>query len=298
MNSRTQNILSIIALSIIVLFLVYSRPIQVTKQPLATVSYVCSGGKTITAAYYAGETKPAATADEPPVPSGSVHLSLSDTRTMTLPQTLSADGGRYANTDESFVFWTKGNGALVLENNKEKSYVGCILVAPTPEAAHLTQVYANGGYGFSLRFPEGYTFDESYGYHLNPKKSILGVKFTVPTTTSAGTNLSSETYLSVEGIPQTSTCSATLFLDQVSQTESVVDGEITYSVASSTGAGAGNRYEETVYAIPGTNPCIAVRYYIHYGVIENYPEGLVHEFDREALRAQFDAIRRTLVLVQ
>jgi hypothetical protein len=73
------------------------------------------------------------------------------------------------------------------------------------------------------------------------------------------------------------------------------DGEMLYSVASSTGAAAGNRYDETVYALPGTNPCIAVRYFIHYGVIENYPAGTVRAFDEAALRSEFDAIRRTLI---
>ena len=66
----------------------------------------------------------------------------------------------------------------------------------------------------------------------------------------------------------------------------------------STGAAAGNRYEETVYTLPGTNPCIAVRYFIHYGVFQNYPAGTVREFDQQALLASFDAIRHTLVIVQ
>jgi hypothetical protein len=69
-------------------------------------------------------------------------------------------------------------------------------------------------------------------------------------------------------------------------------------VASTTGAAAGNRYEETVYAIPGTNPCVAVRYFVHYGVIENYPPGTVRQFDKQALLDQFDRIRRTLVVNQ
>ena len=81
-------------------------------------------------------------------------------------------------------------------------------------------------------------------------------------------------------------------------TSTITDNGTIYSVASSTGAGAGNRYEETVYALPGTNPCVAVRYFIHYGVIENYPAGTVQAFNQPALLATFDAIRRTLVIVQ
>lgn len=36
--------------------------------------------------------------------------------TMTLPQTISADGGRYANADESIVFWNKGDSVFITQN--------------------------------------------------------------------------------------------------------------------------------------------------------------------------------------
>ena len=49
---------------------------------------------------------------------------------------------------------------------------------------------------------------------------------------------------------------------------------------------------------PVQNGCMAVRYFVHYGAIGNYPEGEVREFDRAALFAQFDRIRRTLTLGQ
>ena len=54
----------------------------------------------------------------------SVKLSLSDGRNITLPHALSADGARYTNADESFVFWNKGNGAFIEENGKN-TYEDC-----------------------------------------------------------------------------------------------------------------------------------------------------------------------------
>lgn len=142
--------------------------------------------------------------------------------------------------------------------------------------------------------------DSSYEYQeLGPGMAIGGVKFTIPESVATGTNLSADSYVSVEEIPATSTCSAAMFLDAGAITSGPVmlsNNGVTYSVASSTGAGAGNRYEETVYAIPGTDPCIAVRYFIHYGVIENYPVGMISQFDEAALKAQFDEIRRSLVV--
>ncbi len=278
--------------------------------PLASVTYVCREGKTIAAQYYEGTTTPPVSPDMPPTPGGYVVLTLNDGSTMTLKQTISADGIRYANAEDNFVFWSKGNGALVLENNTEKSYIGCIAVAPEPAGANLSQVYGNSDMGFSLRFPsivsstspnrdESYAVDETYRYEaLGPNKAIYGVKFNIPTKKAEGTNLGQDSYMSVEEIPRVANCSASLFLSPGATAVTVNENDTTYSVASTTDAGAGNRYVETVYALPGTNPCMAVRYFVHYSVFENYEPGTVKEFDLKALMDEFDSIRKTLVVVQ
>lgn len=283
--------------------LLIGRSVSAPVSESNSVSYACDAGKTIAATFTAGESKAASSADQPPTPGGSVALSLSDGRQMTLRQTLSADGARYSDGDpnvsgnESFVFWSKGNGALVLEDNEQKSYTGCVVTAP--DSGGLPNVYQDGATAFSIRYPEGYTPGPNYTYDaLGPGKGISGVKFTIPSSLAQGTNLGSDSYISVESIPQTQSCSANLFLDNAPQTASVTDNGTDYSLASTTGAGAGNRYEETVYAIPSTNPCIAVRYFVHYSVIENYPPGTVQAFDASKLKSQLDSIRRTLVVSQ
>lgn len=157
--------------------------------------------------------------------------------------------------------------------------------------------YTNTKLGFSISLPVGYAPDESYQYQeLGPGKDINGAKFTIPDSVATGTNLSSDSYISVEEIPQTAACSASLFLYPNISAKTVVDNGATYSFATSSDAAAGNRYDETVYALPNTNPCVAVRYFIHYGAIENYPAGMVKQFDEEAITNDFDQIRRTLVL--
>ena len=172
-----------------------------------------------------------------------------------------------------------------------------VKISVPDNSASLSEAYKNVSMGFALRYPQGFTIDETYKYQeLGPGKDIGGVKFTIPISLSAGTNLAPDSYMSVEEIPQVQTCGANLFLEQGVNARMIDESGTTYSVASSTGAGAGNRYEETVYAIPGTEPCVAIRYFIHYGVIENYPAGMVQQFDKQALLNQFDAIRRTLVL--
>ena len=264
-----------------------------SPSPIAQVIYICNDDKTIDAAFYKGEPKPVEPG-EPPIPSGSVKIVLSDRRNLDLPQTISADGARYANSDESFVFWSKGNGALVLEDNAEKSYIGCVVLAKDPGG--LPKVYLDGTVGFSIRYPVDYSIDTSYKYQaLGPGKDISGVKFTIPSSLAAGTNLSSfDTGVSVEIIPATQDCNAGLFLDGNTNVQTVTDNGSDYSFASTTQGAAGNFYEEEVWAIPGTNPCIAIRYFIHSTNIGNYPEGTVLEFDRAAFINQFEKIRHSL----
>lgn len=81
------------------------------EDPISTVEYACKDNKTIKAVYY----------------SEKVDLTLSDGRTMTLPQTMSGSGIRYANADEAVVFWSKGNTAFITEGGDpdNATYDGC-----------------------------------------------------------------------------------------------------------------------------------------------------------------------------
>jgi membrane-bound inhibitor of C-type lysozyme len=72
----------------------------------------CDGGKSIEAAFDNG-------------PKPSVELALSDGRRWVLPQALSASGARYANGDESIVFWNKGNTAFIEEGGRT-TYRDCV----------------------------------------------------------------------------------------------------------------------------------------------------------------------------
>ena len=80
------------------------------EDPISTVNYACKGDKTIKAAFY----------------SEKVDLTLSDGRSLSLPQTMSASGIRYASADESIVFWSKGNTAFITEGaDADPTYEGC-----------------------------------------------------------------------------------------------------------------------------------------------------------------------------
>ncbi|MFA6252152.1 MAG: MliC family protein [Candidatus Paceibacterota bacterium] len=264
------------------------------QPPVAQVTYICNDNKTINATYYKGETKTVKPGEQP-IQTGSVNIVLSDGRALNLLQTISADGSRYANSDETFVFWGKGNGALVLENNIEKNYIGCVIEAKDP--GELPNIYHDGTVGFSIRYPSGYSVNPDYQYQaLGPNKEIHGTKFTVSPNITNGTNLSNDTGISIEIIPNAQNCNAGLFLLDNSNVKTITDNNTEYSFASSSDAAAGNRYEESVWAFSNTNSCIAIRYFIHYGAIENYPQDTIQEFNKTLLINQFDKIRQTLIV--
>lgn len=184
-----------------------------------------------------------------------------------------------------------GGGYYLLQGKKTVSVGQEGDSAPAPVA---TSTYV--GVGFSLVHPADYTVDAAYAYAFGPKKLISGVKFTIPAAMATGTNLTPDSYLSVESLPRAKNCTGDIYLLADVKTQTIPENGIHYSVATDSGAGAGSVYEETVYAIEGSVPCTAVRYSIHSSNIGNYPQGTVREFDRAALIIAFDTIRQSLVL--
>ncbi len=76
---------------------------------IADVIYTCDDKKSIQAIYQPNR----------------VMLQLSDGRSMIVNQAVSADGVRYANQDESFVFWNKGTTAFIQEGQLT-SFANCV----------------------------------------------------------------------------------------------------------------------------------------------------------------------------
>lgn len=227
-----------------------------------------------------------------------VELELGNGRSVTLPQAVSADGARFADRGESLVFWTKGNGATL--GLPDGTVSKCILVAQDPGG--LPNVFASTTLGVSVRYPDGWKVDDSYQYvALGPQENIPGVAIRASDSLTKGTNLSEDTALSIETVakPSGAGSAALNFLPEgASNLGTVTRDGVTYSVASMEDAGAGNRYEETVYAIPGTRPLVGIRYFIHYSVYENYPAGTITRFDRAKLVAALDAMRGTVIIDQ
>lgn len=74
-----------------------------------SVTFTCSDTKVVQAIFFKDK----------------VELNLSDKRNILLLQAISASGARYANSDESFVFWNKGNTSFI-EEKGIRTFKDCI----------------------------------------------------------------------------------------------------------------------------------------------------------------------------
>ncbi|MFA5098904.1 MAG: MliC family protein [Candidatus Paceibacterota bacterium] len=117
----------------------------------------CTDGKSITAVFHLPDDK-------------NVDLVLSDGRKLSIPRAISGSGARYANADESFVFWNKGNTAFITENGKT-TYQDCATNDSESNSAqnYSTAKYISDKYGFEISFPSNivpeYQFKQYY--HLS-----------------------------------------------------------------------------------------------------------------------------------
>lgn len=159
-------------------------------------------------------------------------------------------------------------------------------------------LYTSAKYGFSIKYPSDYRLDENYSYNLlGEGKELPGVAFFVPKTLTDGTNLSEETHIGVEALKNGMTCEAKSFFGDVvdSQKTEIINGK-TFSVATASGAGAGNFYEEIVSVENSKTPCIGLRLFIHSTNIGNYDPGTRKEFDKNALLDVYQKMRESLSL--
>ena len=86
------------------------RTAKIFGEKVSDVVFSCDAGKSIHAVFY----------------KQGVHISPANEEDNFLLQTISASGARYANSDESLVFWNKGNESFILRNNQmDPNYKNC-----------------------------------------------------------------------------------------------------------------------------------------------------------------------------
>ena len=174
--------------------------------------------------------------------------------------------------------------------------VAAAMASPSPPPTGW-KTYTNHVLGYSISYPAGWRVDPKYVYAgFGPDYPIEGVAFEIPPSMAKGTNLSDDlTNVSVESRDGAGVCDARRFIPDPDDMHDVKAFGRTWSVATQDDAGMGNIYDITVFVVKGSNPCLAVRYFIHSTQIGNYDPGTVREFNRATLLRTFDKIRSTLV---
>ncbi|MFA6095658.1 MAG: hypothetical protein WC767_02335 [Candidatus Paceibacterota bacterium] len=169
------------------------------------------------------------------------------------------------------------------------------------------KTYRTDEFGFEVKYPADFIIDEGHAYGRIERQTLLGVAFKVPSRLSAGTNLSSDSYIAIErSNGDGDSCDAYSFLEQA-QTAAARDsewrkiGEASYSYGKSSGAGAGNYYEESVYARSITRSfCIIARLSVHSVnpdlLRESDPS--IRLYDREQLDRLFRDVIASIRIIQ
>jgi len=251
-------------------------------------NYLCEGNKTIRVVLFITSKHPFS------INIGKVKVILDNGKKITLHKiSKNNELNQYANRNKTFILKEENKYSIeILEKNNKSR---CIILSD--DNGNLPNTYLDPDIGFTVRYPKNFKIDTSYKYQLSPDKEIKGVKFVISEDLSNSTNLSNyDTGISVETIYDTDNCSADLFFDTKVKKQEINKNNIDYSFASIDQGAAGNFYEELIYALPGTNPCIGIRYFIHSVNISNYPKGEILEFDKNYLLKQFNKIRDSLVL--
>jgi hypothetical protein len=121
---------------------------------------------------------------------------------------------------------------------------------------------------------------------LNPNKTVQREKFTVLPTFTKGTNLSADSGLIIEVYSGAYLCQADYLPEGFENAQTATIKGKQYVVAKSDGAGAGNRYEQTLYRYAEGNICYSLLLNTHTTNIGNYPAGTVQAYDK----AKFESI--------
>jgi membrane-bound inhibitor of C-type lysozyme len=209
-------------------------------------------------------------------------VTFPDGHTLSLPQSISADGGRYESG--TTVFWSKGDNAFVTENDKQ-TYTNCVTGNQTTTGD--TNTYVDNSKTFSFTYPSEFGLsggDGSYTADWRVNTESLGLLFAVvqiPKSFMPGTNFGEAKFtVGTSADPDAvKDCLVAQNGEVVKASNMTIAGTIFSKIALSD-AGAGNFYETTSYRTVRNSQCYAVEYTIHSSNIGNYsPDQGIKVFD-------------------
>jgi membrane-bound inhibitor of C-type lysozyme len=250
-----------------------------------TATYACDGGQSIIAAYG----------------SSSVNLTLSDGRTLILPQTLSGSGIRYeagSGTGDDIVFVSKGPNAFLAENGST-TYANCLAnnAAGSSGPGASSSVFTDQGNTFTFTYPSqfsvsggGIGYTTQWMQNVTSSGMILAT-LSIPSSFEPHTNFAGAT-LTV-GTSADPSAIAGCLTDANGATATGTQVSINgtpFTEISYQDAGAGNFYDVISYRTIRNSQCYALEYTIHSTDLGNYPSGSVTQFDQSSVDAIMNGI--------
>ncbi len=291
-NSSLAWIIGAVVVLTIILIAWHPKPngdieqTDMVESPLASVVYSCDAGKTIMSK----------------VGTDSTTITLSDDRTYTLAQAVSASGVRYTNTDATVEFWVKGDNAFLSENGTT-TYANCVAGSSTPTSGSAAVTFMDQGHTFSFQHAKdiavsgggiGYTTEWTHDNAGNTNGLILA-QATVDRGTQPGTNFSDAKFTVGTSSEQAAVknCLISSNGNNPQKSTLTING-VTYAKIIDGDAAAGNFYETTSYRTVRNNQCYSIEYVIHSTNIGNYdPNQGITEFNKEAVTAPLEQMVRS-----
>ena len=229
----------------------------------------------------------------------SAQVTLSDGRSLLLPQGRAASGIRYE--ADGIALIGKGNDAFI-EEQGITTYADCVVNAGAMTAVEGVQEFTDAAGTFSFSYPSAFTVSgggAEYTTDWMQGSQALGLvlaKVTVPRSFMPQTNFS-EAYLTIgtSADPDAvTTCREAPEGVIGDRAETTLNGTA-YTRYRTSDAGAGNLYETTSYRVVQNDQCYVVAYTIHSTNIGNYPDDSgITEFDRARMVGALESIVRSL----
>ncbi len=179
--------------------------------------------------------------------------------------------------------------------------------ATTTSEADLPQIipdvpsvkYTDPRYNFSIYYPSTATVRAAGFDGYLPLTQTPVVAFTLNPDMFQGTNLSDAgVYVGATSTPAiVANCTnADQNSGETAATSSVTVGSVTFNEFDSTGAAAGNIYQEKIFRSVVDGSCLEFVELLHSGNIDNYPSGTVTAFDEAEFSGILDAMFNTLAV--
>ncbi len=188
--------------------------------------------------------------------------------------------------EQGYVYLKQMLGTLSFAGSP--SPVATSMPTSMPAKPATSLIYRNDEAGYTVQYPKGFFAVESGRNPLNMNETFSGIFFNFPSSFVLGTNLSKESFISVETKVEIA-CTPKDFLmaGNPGSTSTIQADGLTFKGQSASDAAAGNRYNETVYTTLHKNVCYGIRLFLHSGNIDNYDPGTVRAFDQAKIESLF-----------